>query len=135
MLELLQLPLVAFAYLWNTLWLTAFAIVGFTFSMAMTIVTTLAPFATAALFFVSNETESKATIELAHGNGKPVPAHISSPEDGEWFSRFFEENPEVEKIKVKKNQFVFLFPPKEMQKNKNHYIPLNFYSLNTKTKY
>lgn len=135
MLELLQLPLIAFAYLWNTVWTTAFSVVSYTFSMVMTVVTTLAPFATAALFFVSNETETKAVIHTAAaGNvpGRNLPALISSPEDGEWFSRFFEMNAETEKVKMQNKQIVLLYPKNGAAENKNRYIPLNFYSLNSK---
>lgn len=121
--SLLQLPFALLAFVLNA----AMILVNLTVGMVFTILSTLAPYATLGFFFVSNETETKGVLMAQQNFPKQV--LISTPEDGEWFSQFFEANPELERVQRKGNKIVLVFPHEGKQKEETHYVELNTYSV------
>lgn len=122
----LLLPIKLLLTLLNVIFAGGSYLVAFTLKMALTVVSVLAPFASAALFFVSNETDPTATLVLDPRPQKTL-TRISTPDDGAWFSQFFESNPEIEKIDYQKGKLVMKLPKEEAAKN--HFVSVNLYSL------
>ncbi len=122
----LLLPIKLLLTLLNVIFAGGSYLVAFTLKMALTIVSVLAPFASAALLFVSNERAPTATLAL-DTRPKKTFTRISTPDDGAWFSQFFETNPEVQKIEYKNGKLVMQLPKEETPKE--HFVPVNIYSL------
>lgn len=124
--QLITLPFQMAIYLINTLLGTIHYIFTFTLNMVFSLISVLAPYAGTALFFASNEHETKATI-LVDNKEVACQNRISTPEDGEWFTQFFEDNPEIKKIEMKNGKLVMQLPPSE--KKESRIVYLNWYSL------
>lgn len=122
----LLLPIKFLLTLLNVIFAGGSYIVAFTLKMALTVVSVLAPFASAALLFVSNETDPAATLTL-DTRPKKTFTRISTPDDGAWFTQFFEANPEIEKIEYRKGKLVMKLPKEDAAKD--HFVTVNLYSL------
>ena len=125
--SIVALPLKVLVTLINIILATTTYVIAFTVKMALTLVASLAPFASAVLFFVSNDTLDKATLVLNTDAEKKTIQRISTPEDGKWFSQFFESNPEIEKVSYKDGKMVMLLPKEEAEKDP--FVRVNLYSL------
>lgn len=122
----LLLPIKLLLTLLNVIFAGGSYLVAFTVKMALTVVSVLAPFASAALLFVANETDPTATLVLDSRPQKTL-TRIVTPDDGAWFSQFFEANPEVQKIKYHDGKLVMNLPKQEAAKD--HFVLVNVYSL------
>ena len=120
MLEtLIKLPLILFVLVWNGV----FGILNFVLGMTFALIHVLAPFAGLALLFVSNEKEAQEVM-----SAKWKPPAVSTPADGELFSKMFEENAEVQKIFMKDDTIVVV----DEDIKKKGYLLVNVYQLKTK---
>jgi len=130
MIELIQLPFTLIGLIWNTAIPIVVSLINITVGTVVGILQALAPFASFALFFVSNESETKAVLTADNQRKIEMHSRISTPEDGEWFSELFEKEMEVEKVKLGKKQIVIYFPKTNTQKDETRFVNINVYSFN-----
>lgn len=130
--SLIALPFQIVFTLLNVILSTTTNLITFTVNMVVTLLQALAPFATAALFFVSNPEEDKATLVLDTKASENKIVRISTPEDGEWFSQFFETDSKVSQVTYKNGKIVMNLPKEELKKD--HYVSVNVYSLGSNKK-
>lgn len=120
MLQLLQIPYLLFALVWNTLVYMVAFVIGIVAMLAQI----LAPFVPLALFFVSNDKQAKTVME-AHALPK-----ISTPADGELFSQLFEKNPQVQAMRLEGNKLIVTDPSFNDGAGQPRLVSANLYKIN-----
>ena len=134
MTELIQLPFTLIGLLWNTTIPILVSLINITVGTLLGILKALAPFASYALFFASNETESKAILTAENHQKIEMHSHISTPEDGEWFSELFEKEINIEKVKLGKKQIEMTFSQDEKKEEIKRFVQVNLYSVKSDSK-
>ncbi len=130
MTELITFPFKLVITILSVVLTSAQNILTFTINMVFTLITTLAPYAGAALLFASDEEETKATLVLEQSEIESKKHLVSTPKDGEWFSQFFAENQQIREMELKDGKMVIRLP--KTKKQEEHFVYVNWYSLNTK---